>query len=842
HMNGLSNSTAFSASGNVQGISTSNRSINPLATFWYIAKPTSAGSPAYTGNAMGNASNGRQIIIDLGTQNTAPSPPSNAIYLQGGAIGLSNSTSISPTGGKLDIRNGHFYESTTDYISSSSGTLYMAIRTGYYIYKGNSTSAASYTDLIPRMDGVSYPYNLAGGQITLWGATAGNYYQTLRGGRTYPTINFAGGSGSDYQSISSNVTIDSSLNLGVSYRLEGTSTYNGSTGTTIVDCIDASGNPVAFQGNGGFFTAANNPKLRIKKLNTISPELTATNPGTSYTINSGTVEFYGTSATQQQLIRGNYGPIAPASTPSKISYYKVDINAAASNYSNVTDAGNVTPAQSFTVQNKIEVFSPAVFRLDETDFVDGAGAFTLNSGSGLLYGSANGIKTSGTGTSDGNIRVSGTRTLPTTASYGFVSNGNMVSGNALPAQVAGLYAYKSVAANTVTLNNSGTLVSGVLNLQKGKIISSVSSKLVLDSIRTSSIISPANVGGVTNMGSDSSYVVGVLGHNSKSTSEMIFPLGSATKYGPIALTPFNNTAQTYTCDYTSAGYGTYTLDPSNSPQLDHVSLVEWWNVASTASGSNDDAKVKLFWRTHSQVSAVNTDWSNLRVAHFDGTDWNTEGNSPTIAGSVTSWGSIESDIYVPNFSPITIATITANNPLPVELSRFIGNCNGDYVQLDWTTLSEKNSKLFIVERSTDGINFINVGSVNAAGFSNTIKNYSFIDSSSSTDNYYRLVELDIDNTQQTSVIIKVSCDGVNGTNIFYTPTNGIEVETYSTTSKELMFNVYEVSGKLLHQETKQIAQGYNKFSLDLKRKLANGIYLIQQIDGSKSSSTKVWIH
>jgi hypothetical protein len=841
HMNGLSNSTAFSASGNVQGISTSNRSINPLATFWYIAKPTSAGSPAYTGNAMGTSSNGRQIIIDLGTQNTAVTPPSNSIYLQGGSLGLSNSTAISGTGGKLDIRNGHFYETETDYISSSSGTLYMSPRTGYYIYKGNATAAASYADLIPRMDGVSYPYSLQGGQIALTGYTAGNYYQTLRGGRTYPIINFTGGTGSDYKSISSNVTIDSSLNLGVLHRLEGTTNAVGST--TIVDCIDASGNPVAFQGNGGFFMAPNSPRLRIKKLNVASPELTATNPGTYYFIYAGTLEFYGSGATQQQLIRGNYGPIAPATTPSIISYYKVDINAVAANYSNVTDAGNVTPAQSFTVQNKIEVFSPAVLRLDETDFVAGAGAFTVNSGSGLLYGSANGIKTSGTGTSDGNIRVSGTRTLPTTASYGFVSNGNMVSGDALPAQVAGLYAYKSVATNTVTLNNSGTLVSGVLNLQKGKIISSVSSKLVLDSIRTSSIISPANVGGVTNMGSDSSYVVGVLGHNSKSTSEMIFPLGSATKYGPIALTPFNNTAQTYTCDYTSTGYGTYTLDPSNSPQLDHVSLVEWWNVASTASGSNDDAKVKLFWRTHSAVSALNTDWANLRVVHFDGTDWNTEGNSPSISGSVPAWGFVESDVYVPNFSPMTLGTITANNPLPVELTRFIGSCNNEHVQLEWTTATEKNSKIFIIERSSDGVHFTSVGTVNAAGFSTSIRNYTFIDSTSTpTESYYRLLEIDNDNAQQTSVIIKVSCDGVNGTNIFYTPTNGIEVEIYSTTSKELLFNVYEVSGKLLHQEIKQISQGYNKFPLELKRKLANGIYLIQQNDGNKSSTTKVWVH
>ena len=468
-----------------------------------------------------------------------------------------------------------------------------------------------------------------------------------------------------------------------------------------------------------------------------------------------------------------------------------------------------------------------------------------------MYGSPFGITTVGTGgtglnpaigaanAAAGNIRTS-VRTFSTGASYGFIGNGNMVSGDGIPSTVAGLYTYKTASTDIDTLSKS-VLNNGILGLYNGKIFSTPTNKLTLET--TASIVNtPTNAGGLTNMGHENSYVIGPLGRNSTSTSQMIFPIGSTSIYGPIALTPQGTTTQTYSCEYTSNGYGTYTLDPANSPQLDHVSKVEWWNVTSTASGSNDDAKGKLFRRTHSQVSPLNTDWSNLRVAHFDATDWNTEGNSPTITGSVTTWGSVESDIYVPNFSPVTLSTITANNPLPVEITKFIGSCNGDYVQLDWTTASEKDSKLFIIERSTDGIHFENIGNVNAAGFSNTIKNYSFIDSTSSTDNYYRLVELDIDNAQQTSVIIKVSCDGVNGTNIFYTPTNGVEVEVYSITTKELLFNVYEVSGRLLHQEIKQITQGYNKFSLELKRKLANGIYLIQQIDGSKSTATKVWVH
>ena len=830
--------TTTTGVGNVQ-VTAGNRTYDQVATFWYIGKANQV-----TGNGITRGASAKIIICDLVDNNTQ--------LTFSDSTGITSTTTISPTGGKLDIRRGKVIETTTAYIYGSTGTLYMAPGTLYKITKGYAgvTDETGFSGgiFIPRMLGATYPYVLNGGTIELAGdSTTGNGFQTLRGtlgGRpNYKYVKFSSNNyyhtptktPSNYKNLSSATTVDSAVIV---------------TDNAIVDCIGAAGSAQSFTGNGALVMSANS-RIRFKNTSNTQPELDGNN--LDYSLTGGTVEFYGTSSIQQQQLRGNFRTLP--STPVKINYYNIDINAAAANLQTFTSTpnstqlgsvGNVDVNSSFLLTGALNVNAPAVLRMDQTDFIDnGTGSsqvVNINSGAGLLYANANGIKTSGTGINDGNIRTSGTRTFSTSANYGFVSSGDMASGNGLPTTVAGLYIYKTFKSNKVTLNNGGTLVNGILGLQKGTIISSDAQKVTLAVVATSDIKSPANVGGVQDMGYDSSYIEGKMGHNSTSTSSMIFPIGSTSIYGPIALTPQGTTTQTYSCEYTSNGYGTYTLDPANSPQLDHVSKVEWWNVTSTASGSNDDAKVKLFWRAHSQVSPLNTDWSNLRVAHFDATDWNTEGNSPTITGSVTTWGSVESDIYVPNFSPVTLSTITANNPLPVEITKFIGSCNGDYVQLDWTTASEKDSKLFIIERSTDGIHFENIGNVNAAGFSNTIKNYTFIDSSSSTDNYYRLVELDIDNAQQTSVIIKVSCDGVNGTNIFYTPTNGVEVEVYSTTTKELLFNVYEVSGRLLHQEIKQITQGYNKFSLELKRKLANGIYLIQQIDGSKSTATKVWVH
>ena len=182
------------------------------------------------------------------------------------------------------------------------------------------------------------------------------------------------------------------------------------------------------------------------------------------------------------------------------------------------------------------------------------------------------------------------------------------------------------------------------------------------------------------------------------------------------------------------------------------------------------------------------------------------------------------------------------NPLPVELISFTGSCNDGSVQINWATATEMNSKHFIVQRSEDGVHYIAVAVIPAAGFSNQPRNYSITDTSvTANSNYYRLIEVDNNGKQTIYSFIQVRCSEVNGVNIFYAQPK-VVVEVNSNTDKQIGFNVYEVSGKLLYQENKQIVRGYNRFDLGIKNRLADGIYIIQMIDGDKATSTKVMVH
>ena len=92
-----------------------------------------------------------------------------------------------------------------------------------------------------------------------------------------------------------------------------------------------------------------------------------------------------------------------------------------------------------------------------------------------------------------------------------------------------------------------------------------------------------------------------------------------------------------------------------------------------------------------------------------------------------------------------VANITTLNPLPVELVYFDGIPYSDKNILKWETESEKNSDYFLIQRSQDGINWVDVASKSAAGNSNSNIKYVIIDQFQNNGFiYYRLLQYDID--------------------------------------------------------------------------------------------------
>lgn len=113
------------------------------------------------------------------------------------------------------------------------------------------------------------------------------------------------------------------------------------------------------------------------------------------------------------------------------------------------------------------------------------------------------------------------------------------------------------------------------------------------------------------------------------------------------------------------------------------------------------------------------------------------------------------------FSPLNsnVATVTIrffiNIPLPIKLISFDAKYNKPDVIISWATAQEKNFSHFILEQSSDGINFKEVAVIMGSGESDSQKNYSYIDKSQTGKGglvYYRLKSVDNDNKASNSSV------------------------------------------------------------------------------------------
>jgi hypothetical protein len=88
--------------------------------------------------------------------------------------------------------------------------------------------------------------------------------------------------------------------------------------------------------------------------------------------------------------------------------------------------------------------------------------------------------------------------------------------------------------------------------------------------------------------------------------------------------------------------------------------------------------------------------------------------------------------------------------LPVELVSFYSSSDEESNIIWWQTATERNSDYFILERSTNGFNWTEISRLQAAGNSNTLIDYQFIDKTFTEQiSYYRLIQYDFDGLSET---------------------------------------------------------------------------------------------
>ncbi len=203
-----------------------------------------------------------------------------------------------------------------------------------------------------------------------------------------------------------------------------------------------------------------------------------------------------------------------------------------------------------------------------------------------------------------------------------------------------------------------------------------------------------------------------------------------------------------------------------------------------------------------------------------------------VSSLVSNYGSTTSDHY-PVFTRFAFdATI-----LPLNLITFTAKKEDNTVKLAWQTSEEVNTKEFVVERSNNGRSFEKIGTVTAAGTSNSIGNYQFTDAQPlKGNNFYRLRMVDLDGSYEISKVIKLVFGQTYSFTLAPNPARSNFTVT-TTASGPLFLELIDISGRTVK---KQILVNQNEKVL--VGNLNKGVYVVRITSATETFLQKITVN
>ncbi len=351
-----------------------------------------------------------------------------------------------------------------------------------------------------------------------------------------------------------------------------------------------------------------------------------------------------------------------------------------------------------------------------------------------------------------------------------------------------------------------------------------------------------NDGALSNGGTNNSFVAGSVTKIGK--DDFIFPVGTVGDSGliwaPLAISS-RSSYDIFTCMYFD------TIAPHNygnsymNAGLDHVSGIEYWKLDRNAGSSSP--YVTLYSKNNLRsgilypvdIVVANYDTSLMIWSSLNG-DYNVLSNE----------GYITSDLPYSNNSIFTFGTKYNSNPLPVTLLQFKALCNEYFIDIFWTTASETNSDIFIVEKSLNLYDWKFVAEIKSAGNSNTNICYEIKDEFDNSNSivYYRLKQLDYNGMINVFSPIAVDCsnnddDNIIEFNIYPNPFNDyINIELSQNIEVPVFIELFDINGNKIFQ--KNIISPLNKqIKISLLSNMAQGTYLLNISYNDKTYSAKI---
>jgi hypothetical protein len=429
------------------------------------------------------------------------------------------------------------------------------------------------------------------------------------------------------------------------------------------------------------------------------------------------------------------------------------------------------------------------------------------------------------------------------------TNGTITTFNGLEVKNSGTGVYLQVdAATNSTATGLLTLTSGPLYLNSHKFTvqqSATSSIARNGTTQTGYIVSETNAAVNPsilqwNIGNTNGTYVIPFGVSSSAYIPLTFQktAGNSSMRFSTRATPSNaNTPWAGASSVAAvANMNRSTGDSSVTSVIDR-----WWDITAVAGTNSVTANVTFSYSSVENTLPVSPAYRTGPIAaqHWNGASWDPPVCSSCNNGVTSGIGTVTVS-GANTFSPWILVAQSA--PLPVTLLTFTASVVSEGVDLNWSTISEINNDFFTIERSHDGEHFEPVATVDGAGNSTIILNYSTRDPKPLPGiSYYRLRQTDFNKESKLSDIVAVNYSDVLII-VSPNPAHDFVKVSFNKAAQHGTFiiELIDAKGNVVLSTKEYIAQNNQELGIDL-RDFSPGIYALRIITPSGEISLRRFI-
>ena len=367
------------------------------------------------------------------------------------------------------------------------------------------------------------------------------------------------------------------------------------------------------------------------------------------------------------------------------------------------------------------------------------------------------------------------------------------------------------------------------------IVMTNSAYLVVDN-GNSNAINNAGTGGNIISESEFNFVKWNIGSN---TGNYVIPFTTATSI-KIPLSLNITSAATGSGHFLFSTYGGPTWDNNNYKPTGVTNMTNmgginnssevidrFWIIDALGFTVKPTGNIQFNYNDAEHLTVGNTiSETQLKAERYDEVTDNWELYAP--GGSVNTTSNYVSGV------PFTSGDLTrtwtlidqTSHLLPIVVNNISSTCEGNTVVIKWQTVQEINTAYFILKGSTDGYNFYDVTTIEAAVNSNTITDYS-IEVESNVNSYYQLCLVEEGGKSQILSTFPINCNSEEEiyVNAFVSGANQITVQISGLKAGGYTLKLFDITGRYIGDQELNIEGNFNQFIIE-DINFSTGIYVL----------------